>query len=98
MIDKKKHLYNSCVNILDEKSEIIQNAYYCIEEKIKKIKSIANDLEQEKINLKLNEFINRNIGNEKNSDELIDFDNFIKSKNQRIKTKRNPGVRKTEVL
>ena len=68
------------MKILEGKTEIIHNAYNTIEEKIKKIKNILNDLEQEKINIKLNEFINRNLSNEKNIDELIDFDNFLKSK------------------
>jgi len=68
------------MKILEGKTEIIHNAHNTIEEKIKKIKNILNDLEQEKINIKLNEFINRNLSNEKNIDELIDFDNFLKSK------------------
>ena len=68
------------MKILDGKTEIIHNAYNCVDDKIKKIKNIVNDLEQEKINIKFNEFINRNLGSEKNIDELIDFDNFLKSK------------------
>ncbi len=61
--------------------DIMTKDYFEIEEKIKKIKSVLNDLEHEKINIKFNEFINKNIGNDKNIDELIDFDNFLKSKN-----------------
>jgi hypothetical protein len=68
------------MKILDGKAEIINNAYNIIDEKMKKLKNILGYFEQEKINIKLNEFINRNLGNEKNIDELIDFDNFLKSK------------------
>lgn len=66
--------------MLESKLDITNNAYYEIEDKIKNIKNVLNELEHEKINLKFNEFINRNIGKDRNIDELIDFDNFLKSK------------------
>lgn len=68
------------MDILENKLEITTSRYLELEEKIKKAKSILNELEQEKINLRFNEFINKNIGYEKNIDELIEFDNFLKSK------------------
>ena len=76
----EKKLYENCIEIIEEKLDISNTVYLQIDEKIKKIKNILQELEQEKINIKFNEFINKNIGLDRNIEELIDFDNFLKSK------------------
>ena len=67
------------MKILDDKTDTINYVYNMIDEKIKKLKNILIFFEQEKINININEFINHNLSNEKNIEELIDFDNFLKS-------------------
>jgi len=76
----EKNLFQNSRQVLDDKFKITNSVYIEIEEKLKNIRNKINDLEQEKINIKFNEFINKNIGEDRNIDELIDFDNFLKSK------------------
>jgi hypothetical protein len=65
---------------LDHKLDITNSAYFEIKDKLNNTKNILIDLEHEIVNMKFNEFINKNIGQDRNIDELINFDNFLKSK------------------
>ena len=61
--------------------DIANDTYYLLDKNIKKVTSIIENLEQELINTKFNDFSYQNSLLDKNFDELVNFESYLNSKN-----------------
>jgi hypothetical protein len=64
--------------------DIANQSYYLIDGSIKKVSGIIENLEQELINTKFNDFSYQNTLLDKNFDELLNFESYLNSKKSRL--------------
>lgn len=60
--------------------DIANESYYIIENNLKKVNQIIENLEQELINTKFNDFSYQNSLLDKNFEEMLNFENFLNRK------------------
>lgn len=60
--------------------DIANDTYYLLEKNIKKVNNIIENLEQELVNTKFNDFSYQNSLLDKNLDDLVNFESYLNSK------------------
>jgi hypothetical protein len=61
--------------------DIANDCYFLLDNKIKKLTGIIENLEQELISTKFNDFSYQNSLLDKNFDELVNFESYLNSNN-----------------
>lgn len=74
---EKEH--EKCLNLCESEMDIANACYYFLDNNIKRVNQLIENMEQELVATKFNDFSYQNSLLDKNFDELLNFENYLNS-------------------